>query len=149
MIVVHEVVPGWIAELMREVDSCVIPEVPLFSLGYRWKRVHPNDPMLLTVYPMPGAFTGPSALDGHHLIPGFRVNVFELGKKFNRIDGLGWRAPTCYNSSSGDDGPEFRISGSYQNRSIILRMLSQPPPGVLPSVLVDAHTGTFRPVTTE
>ena len=39
MIVVHEVVPRWIVELMRDIDECVLPSVPLFSLGYRWKRV--------------------------------------------------------------------------------------------------------------
>lgn len=148
MIVIHEVVPRWIVDLMSDIDECVQPDVPLFSLGYRWKRPHPNYPVILTVYPSPGEFVGPHELDGRQLTPGFRFNAFALGNKFNRIDGLGWRTSTCYNSGPSDDGTEFRISGSYQNRSIILRMLSQPPPGVLPIALVDVHTGAFRPITT-
>jgi hypothetical protein len=145
MIEVQNVIPRWIHELMQEVDQCVQPEVPLFSLGYQWMRLRPDDPTTIKVYPLPGAFEGASRLDGCHMTPGYGINVMALGKKFNRVDGLGFRSPTCYTSDSGDDGPEFRISGSYQNRSIILRILSQPPPGVQPSMLVHVDTGAFRP----
>lgn len=129
--------PGWAEKLLMAVRASMHSEVKL-HLGFSLRSVdHRTD---LVVFPLPGVVNG-GRDDGLRIVPFFDLDVTKISSEFNSLNALGWRSACEYNA----EGSEFRIFGLYQNRPVLLRVLTDPPPSAPPYMSVDGDTGEVRP----
>jgi hypothetical protein len=94
----------------------------------------------LVVFPLASEVCG-GCDDGAHIVPCFTVDVCRVFNSFNSLNALGWSSSSEYN----DCGSEFRVSGLFQNRPVLLRVLTDPPSSAPPYMSVDGETGEARP----
>ena len=129
--------PRWAIELMGAVHAAMQSGVKI-DLGYRLKPV--QDVLQLLLFPLPSMVHG-GREDGLRVIPFFSLDIFQVADAFNSINDLSMQSASKYNT----EGSEFRILGLYQNRPVLLRVLSDPPPSAPSYMSVDGITGEVRP----
>jgi hypothetical protein len=129
--------PHWVEVLIELVHGSMRASVPL-HLGFSLHTSQKESDLI--VFPLPGVVDG-GREDGSRVTPLFELDVAKVSSAFNSLNDLGWRTTCEYNA----EGSEFRISGLYQNRPVLLRVLTDPPPSAPPYVSVDGDTGEVRP----
>ena len=128
--------PMWIMMLIRAAHGAMQSGVPL-NLGYRFQSMHEETQLI--VFPLPSTVDG-GRDDGLRLSPFFEFDVLRIAEEFNSLNELSMRSTSEYNL----EGSEFRISGLFQNRPVLLRVLSDPPPSAPSHTSVDGITGEVQ-----
>lgn len=137
----HLIDPKWVSEFLHGLAAHWAPEdICTSEIGYQLVEVERYS--VLMVYPEPREVVGPCAADGSRVYQGFSLDVAAACEIFKEIWEVAWGNLLGYN---GGIGSELRISGLFQNRQVILRVLQDPPSDAAASALLDAHTGTIIP----
>jgi hypothetical protein len=117
--------PAWLNSLFEDIGAGLTPEGLMGPLGFRW---HEEEGFCeVDAYPTPVEVVG-GAADGAVLAPGFSLDLEQLRAVFEEIVDLGWNA---FGWPDGE-GPFIWVEGTYQGRSIFLRVLSEAPEGEEP-----------------
>lgn len=135
--------PDWVSDLIGAVAAGFHPEVVCGPLGYIW--IPPKDqmqPWRLSVFPTPGEIAEAGPEDGEITVPGFRLTLTPILKKFSPIPRVDWRAPSQYTGEL--DGPGVVIRGRVHGRRLILSVFDEPPAAFKPTVIFDRIRGKTR-----
>jgi hypothetical protein len=145
-VVEHALLPPACLQLvLSSLAKNVEPIGILGPLGYRW--LEPGAPFnldnawLLVVSPTPNEISG-GPEDGQLMCPGFKLNIHEILKIFQDVEGLAWRSPSVYTGEL--DGPEICIRGRVLDQLVQVRIFSIPPEDEKPSLLINLANGECR-----
>ena len=124
--------PPWLETLVDLVSNCIEAHSPMGPLEYRYSAE--ADIAELIIYPTPVELVG-GAVDGAVVVAGVSLDLQMLQSAFERVEAMHWQAQGM--GPYDLDGPHLSLEGLYQGYYVWLRVLSEPPEAVEPSLRLD------------
>ena len=127
----HDPLP-WLQDFVEAVVSCIEAHSIMGTMGWQY---HEDDALTeIVVYATPVELVG-GEHDGAIVMPGFSLDVQELGAVFEHVTELQWHAQGF--GPDDEEGPHLSIEGTYQGHHIWLRVLAEAPDDEEPGLQLD------------
>lgn len=125
--------PAWLESLVDAVAKCMQPHNVLGPLGCRWGEQ--KNFWEVMVYPSAAELVG-GAEDGVIVVPGFSLDLWELGKAFEEVTAVHWQSHAF--GPHDQAGPHVSIEGCYKGHQVFLQVWSEANPDEGPGFKVAA-----------